>query len=263
MSTILAASSEPRDAGVRDALAELILSMADDEFVIGYWDSEWTGIAPMLEEDVAFSSIAQDEIGHARALYELLADITGGDADGMAYGRSPEAYRHARLLNHARGDWAFTIARRYLYDTADAIRLEALASGSYARLAQLVAKVRREETYHLLHMDAWIRRFADGPPETRDRLADALARLWPEAGSVLAPLDGDALLVREGILAAPFADLRARWIGHVGQTLRGLALPAPPSVEPPSDARTRRTEDFRWLWRQFTMVARSEEGATW
>ena len=57
----------------RDALAELLLTLADDEFVLGFWDSEWTGIAPMLEEDVAMSSISQDEIGHARAWYELLA----------------------------------------------------------------------------------------------------------------------------------------------------------------------------------------------
>ena len=46
--------------------------MADDEFVIGFSDSEWTGIAPLLEEDVAMSSLAQDELGHAAALYGLL-----------------------------------------------------------------------------------------------------------------------------------------------------------------------------------------------
>ena len=50
-----------------------LLAIADDELVLGWRDSEWTGIAPVLEEDVAFSSIAQNEIGHARALYELAA----------------------------------------------------------------------------------------------------------------------------------------------------------------------------------------------
>ena len=123
------------DIGGRDALAELLLSVADDEFVIGFWDSEWTGIAPMLEEDVATSSIAQDEIGHARALYELLATLTGDDADQIAFGREADAYRHAALLDHARGDWAFSVARRYLYETADAVRLEALARSSWEPLA--------------------------------------------------------------------------------------------------------------------------------
>ena len=67
----------------RDALAVLLLAMADDEFVLGFSDSEWTGIAPILEEDVAMSSLAQDELGHAQALYRLLADLVddGRDAD--------------------------------------------------------------------------------------------------------------------------------------------------------------------------------------
>jgi ring-1,2-phenylacetyl-CoA epoxidase subunit PaaC len=119
--------------------------MADDEFVIGFSDSEWTGIAPMLEEDVAMSSLSQDELGHAAALYGLLAEVTGRDADAIAYDREPEEYRHARLLDHGRGDWAMTMARRYLYETADAVRLEALADGSWPPLAELVAKLRREE----------------------------------------------------------------------------------------------------------------------
>ena len=63
--------------------------MADDEFVIGFSDSEWTGIAPMLEEDVAMSSLSQDELGHAAALYGLLGGVTGQDPDAIAYDRDP------------------------------------------------------------------------------------------------------------------------------------------------------------------------------
>ncbi|TMB56242.1 MAG: phenylacetate-CoA oxygenase subunit PaaI, partial [Chloroflexi bacterium] len=118
------------DEVTRACIAELLLAMADDEFVLGFWDSEWTGIAPMLEEDVAMSSVSQDEIGHAKAWYELRAELTGEEADEVAFGRPADAYRHAALMNHARTDWAFTIARRYLYETADAVRLEALAGSS-------------------------------------------------------------------------------------------------------------------------------------
>src|SRR3954471_20347339 len=138
------------------ALGGLLRAMADDEFVIGFSDSEWTGIAPLLEEDVAMSSLAQDELGHAAALYGLLAELTGTDADSLAYDREPHDYRHCRLLDHGRGDWAMTIARRYLYDTADSVRLEALARGSWAPLADLVGKLLREERYHLMHAGAWL-----------------------------------------------------------------------------------------------------------
>src|SRR5919199_189065 len=161
----------------REALAELLLALADDEFVLGYWDSEWTGIAPVLEEDVAYSSIAQDEIGHARALYELLAQLAGRPADDIAYDRSPEGFRQAQLLDLDRDDWARSIARRYLYDTADAVRLAALSRSAYAPLANLLGKVRREEAYHLQHFDAWLRRLA-GNPEGRPRLAPVLEQVW-------------------------------------------------------------------------------------
>jgi ring-1,2-phenylacetyl-CoA epoxidase subunit PaaC len=245
-------------------LAELLLTMADDELVIGYWDSEWTGIAPMLEEDVAMSSISQDEIGHAKALYELLAELTEDDADRIAYGRAPEAYRHAALLNHARGDWAFTVARRFLYETADALRLESLAGSSSTRLASLAAKMRREETYHLLHFDLWLRRLAEGGADSRRRLGAALATLWNDAQSILAPLGGEAALLADGTLTASMASLRARWQERVAARLSELGLPALPEPTPPTaEDRGRRTADFAWLHGEMTMVAASEVGATW
>ena len=198
----------------REALDALLLDLADDELVIGYWDSEWTGIAPQLEEDVAMSSLATDEIGHARAFYTLLGDLTGRDPDEIAYDRSVEAVRHARIVDHPRTDWAFSIARRWLYDTADAVRLEALAGSTYEPLAELVAKVRREERYHLLHADAWLRRLAAGDAVAREHLERSWAALIDDGSSVFAPLPGEQALVAAGILPVPLDELATRWIAQ-------------------------------------------------
>ena len=250
------------DVTAREALAELLMSVADDEFIIGFWDSEWTGIAPMLEEDVATSSIAQDEIGHARALYELLAELTGDDADRIAFGRSAADFRHAALMNHARGDWAFSAARRYLYETADAVRLTALARSSHEPLAQLAAKMRREETYHLLHADAWLRRLAEGGAEGRGRLTGGLRDLWTDAQEVFAPLAGEETLVREGFLPEPMSEMHAAWQTRVRPVLEPICGELT-SAAPSLDGRVRRTDDFGWLHGEFTSVVRSEEAATW
>lgn len=258
----------------RNALAELLLTLADDEFVLGYWDSEWTGIAPMLEEDVAFSSLAQDEIGHARVLYEMLAELTGDDANRIAYGRRPEAYRHARLLDHARTDWAFSIARRFLYDTADAARLTALAESSYAPLAGIVRKIRREETYHRMHMEAWVKRLAEAGGEAHRRLSDALERLWPHALTVFTPLDGEEELLNAGILPRPLMAIQQQWLGAVAPLMQSLDLPfpfrtagggrdAPTSPIMMDGGRTTHGDDFRWLWNEFTMVYRQEPDGEW
>jgi len=247
----------------RDALAELLLTIADDEFVLGFWDSEWTGIAPILEEDVAMSSVSQDEIGHAKALYEMLAELTGGDPDEIAFGRPADAYRHAALMNHPRTDWAFTIARRFLYETADAVRLESLAASSHEPLASLARKMRREETYHLLHFDLWLRRLAESGADPRTRLVDALQALWADAQAVFAPLAGEEVLIAAGILPDRLASLRERWVERVTDRFRELGLPPMPIAEAAADGRLEHGADFAWLHAEFTMVAASEAGATW
>ena len=249
-------------ASTLTALDELLLTLADDEFVIGSWDSEWTGIAPMLEEDVATSSVAQDEIGHARALYELLAELRGTDADAIAYGRDAAGYRHASLLDHARRDWAFSVARRYCYETADAVRLEALARSSWEPLALLAGKMRREETYHLLHAEAWLRRMAEAGGDATGRLADAIRALWPDAQDVFAPLLGEEELVTTRALPEPMRALHLDWVERARPRLEAIAGPLPDAA-PRLDGRERHGEDFAWLHGQFTMVTLSEAGATW
>jgi ring-1,2-phenylacetyl-CoA epoxidase subunit PaaC len=253
--------AEGRD---RDALAELLLTMADDEFVSGFTDSEWTGIAPILEEDVAMSSISQDELGHARALYELLATVLddGRDADAIAYDRQPEEYRHARLLDHARGDWADTIARRFLYELSDEARLASIGAG-YPPLANLVEKLRREERYHRMHATVWIDRLARGGSDPRQRLEAALAALAPDATTVFTPLAGEEDLLRAGILTRPLGAAEAAWRADLTSVLVPLGLRVPPGTGEPIDGRTSHSDSFRWLWGEFTTVRRLDPQAVW
>ena len=164
--------------------AETLLPLADDELLVGWRNSEWTGIAPFLEEDVAFSSIAQNEIGHARALYELVAEELGTTADELAYDRAPGDYRCAPLVQLRRMDWAATIARHVLYETADAIRIEALSSSDDPVVAGIAARIDREEVYHRMHAEMWLERLL-ASDEGRVRLEAALDELWPRGLGVL------------------------------------------------------------------------------
>jgi ring-1,2-phenylacetyl-CoA epoxidase subunit PaaC len=218
---------------------DLLLALADDELILGWRNSEWTGIAPFLEEDVAFSSIAQNEIGHARALYELAARELGTDADALAFDRPPEAYRSAPLVELRRLEWARTIARHWLYETADAIRLEALEGSDDPEIAGIAAKIDREEVYHRIHAEMWIDRLL-ASEEGRPRVDEALEELWPYALGVLDE------------------ELRPELVRRVEAKL-GRALP---EVEPVS--RGQHEAELAELLEEMTMVRRSAPaGARW
>jgi ring-1,2-phenylacetyl-CoA epoxidase subunit PaaC len=155
--------------------AQALLEIADDELVLGWRNSEWTGIAPFLEEDVAFSSIAQNEIGHARALYELVARDLDTTADELAFDRRPDEYRCSEFVElRLVPDWARTIARHYLYETADEQRIKALMESDDPEVAGLAAKIDREEAYHRMHAQMWFDRLKDEP-----RFVEALEELGP------------------------------------------------------------------------------------
>ena len=218
---------------------DLLLAFADDELILGWRNSEWTGIAPFLEEDVAFSSIAQNEIGHARALYELAAADLGTTADELAFDRSPDEYRSAPLVELRRLEWARTIARHWLYETADEIRLAALKASDDSEIAGLAAKMDREEVYHRMHADMWIDRLL-ATDEGRARLGDAVDELWPYALGVL----DDALR----------PEFRARVEEKLGRKL--------PEVEPVP--RGAHEVELGELWEEMTSVRRSAPaGSQW
>ena len=189
--------------------------------------------------------------------------MTGADPDAIAYDREPAAYRHCRLLDHGRGDWAMTIARRYLYDTADGVRLEALVDGSWVPLADLVGKLVREERYHQMHASVWLDRLARGGDEPRSRLLAALTLLGPDAATVFAPLPDEEDLLHAGTLTAPMAQLEARWRETVGPVFATLGLPMPPPARDPARGRLDHGEAFAWLWHEFNAVRAAEPGVTW
>jgi len=193
-----------------EARLQLLLALGDDEFVLGQRDSEWTGIAPSVEEDVAFSSIAQDEIGHALALYTLAGQLLGRDASAVAFDRSPDSFRHARLLEAPRGDYAFTITRRFVYELADRQRLGALVDSGWQPLAELARKMVVEELLHFDHAALWLRRLSAREPG-RSRVASALDAVLPAASRLLAPLPVDQELVSEGVMTRSWRDLFADW----------------------------------------------------
>lgn len=221
---------EEVDESFTTALEAALLAAADDDHVMGNRLCDWTGVAPTVEEDVAISNVAQDELGHAEHLYAEVAKLRDATAQELAYEREPEAYRNARLLEAPFEEWADTIVRHYCYDVADRIRLEALADGEYDPIQGLLEKILAEEAYHLEHGEVWIETLANDD-EGQERLQAALEEHWADA---LAFFDAEDEPV-EGVYGTSLSGQREAFLEEVVPTFEAAGL-AVPELEAPAEA---------------------------
>lgn len=235
-----------------------LLALADDEHIVGARHTAWIGLGPFLEEDLAFCSIAQDELGHALALYGMLVDPV--EVDHFALLRDPSDYRSCWLVERECSEWSDALVRHWLYDRAEALRWQPLADSRHQPLAALAERARREEEFHLQHALQLMSRIATS--QEAPRIADAIGRLLPSA---IAMWDGaqpaDELRVD---------DLPARWERDVRGDLEtwDLAIdwPGEAAVAAVRDrqlARTARSPDFERLRQDLVRVVTVDPAATW
>ncbi|MHC4989602.1 MAG: 1,2-phenylacetyl-CoA epoxidase subunit PaaC [Planctomycetota bacterium] len=255
------------DTTTQPALIQLLLALADDKLMLGHRHSDWTGLAPILEEDIAFSSIAQDELAHASAIYELVAARVGVRADDLAFGRPPEAYRCASIVEIPdEFDWAFAICRQFCCDHFDLLRLERLGRSSDEPVAALARRLHAEERVHVTHADDWIGRLGRGTDESAQRLQAALTRLAPMAGLLCEPTEGQDGLEVDGTYPAvdDGGDMFDAWRGALDAVLEPAGLTF--AVSRPDAAggrRGRHTPHLATLLDEMCEVYRTDPGAAW
>lgn len=251
---------------IKQALAQKLLAMADDELILAHRNSEWCGHAPILEEDIAFANIAQDELGHAGLWYGLLRALEGSDPDRLVFFREASEYRNVRMVELPNGDWAFSMLRQYLFDCYETVLLERLVQSNLPPLAQAAAKAQREEIYHLRHTQTWVQRLGLGTEESRRRMQEALDTLWPQTLQLFVPLPDEERLVQADIVAPP-KQLKEQWRETVVPFLEssGLSLGGQPDGSNNGGAlsRDRHTEHLPPLLEELQSVARLDPEAAW
>ncbi|UII24556.1 phenylacetate-CoA oxygenase subunit PaaC [Fulvivirga maritima] len=182
-----------------DAVKELLFKIADDQLIIGHRNSEWTGMGPILEEDIAFSSMAQDKIGQSYALYQLLHELGEEEPDQIAFMRKADLFKNCQLTELPNGEYDHSLIRHFLFDTAEIIRFGYLAQSSYTPLAQLAKKIQGELRYHTMHANTWIKQLGTANEESILRLQYSLDQLLPFALGIFEPSPFENILIEEQI----------------------------------------------------------------
>jgi ring-1,2-phenylacetyl-CoA epoxidase subunit PaaC len=252
---------------LKEPLVQLLLSVADDKFMLGHRNSDWTGLAPILEEDIAFSALAQDEMAHAQALYQMIAGLLGTKPDKLAFGRRPEEYRCAQIVEPSDDfEWATALARNFFCDHFDFIRLHGLARSTYTPLAQLGTRLAAEEQIHVEHTDAWMTRLGRGGQDAHDRMQVALDKLAGLAPMLLERTAGQESLESQGIYPLPSPGIFERWSEDLYRVTREARLDLqlqPPSPGALGGRRGRHSAAFGPLLDEMTEVYRLEPEAAW
>lgn len=248
-----------------EALKELLYKMADDQLIIGHRNSEWTGFGPLLEEDIAFSSMAQDKIGHSLALYTILHSLGEQEPDTLAFTRHAGQFHNCLLTELPNGEYDFSLIRHFLYDTAEVLRFDMLAQSSFQSLAQVAKKIRGELRYHTLHANTWIKQLGSATGESIGRLQKSLDFALPFALGIFESSPFEKELINSGFFGGE-EELQSRWKKRVEEIISEtqLQLPAWDALEPQMGGRFgKHTTHLQPLLDEMSEVFKIDPTAEW
>ena len=251
-----------------NALFELLLRLGDDRLVLGHRLSEWCGHGPSLEEDIALSNVALDLIGQATMFLRLAGEVEGKgrDEDALAYFREVVEFRNAQLVELPKGDFAFTIARQFLFDVYAVVLLDALSRSAHPELAAIAAKSLKEAKYHVRHSGEWMLKLGDGTDESHRRVQKAVDTLWRFTPELFAADDVDRTMLAAGI-APDLAALKDQWASLVRDVIARATLTLPNDTARVASTRGGRTgahtEHLGHMLAEMQIIARSHPGAKW
>ena len=247
------------------ALLAYVLALADDALVLGHRLSEWSGKAPMLEEDIALSNLALDLIGQARLFYTYAGEIEGNgrDEDALAYLRDEHAYTNLLIAEQANGDFAATMVRHLLYAAFVHPYFQALQKSSDTPLAEIAAKAVKEMAYHVRHASEWVIRLGDGTDESHGRAQSAMDDLWMFTGEMFDLSDSERMLVQNGV-APDRAAIKPAWNATLDRVLSEATLKRPPDRWMQTGGRAgRHGEHLGRLLAEMQVLHRAHPGARW
>ncbi|MEL7203888.1 MAG: 1,2-phenylacetyl-CoA epoxidase subunit PaaC [Pseudomonadota bacterium] len=249
-----------------DHLFEFLLRQGDNTLVLGHRTSEWCGVGPALEEDIALANTALDLIGQTQLWLGYAAEVEakGRTANDLAFQRDGYDFRNILMLEVPNEDFGRTLMRQFFFDAFQVPWLDALQSSSDQRVAEIAAKSLKEATYHLDRSAGTVIALGDGTAESNARMQAALAYLWPYTGEVFADDAIDHAMAEADIAPLP-STLQARWQETVAKTFAQASLTQPEGSFAHSGGRTgtRHTEHLGHMLATMQTLQRSYPGATW
>ena len=205
-------------------MISLIGSLADNKGALGRRYGEWAVSAPTIESAVAAAAMAQDELGHARATYPVLAKLgVSRDDEGL------EAGYPLPVIARELPDWASFIAANLVVDGVLTTFVAGARDSSIEPLAQRARKILQEEGSHKVHAEAWARRIERAGGSDLDLLQRRIDEMWIQAARWPGPdeHEGYRSAMAAGMVAFGPAHIRRQVRDWLSPLVDGLTLDEP------------------------------------
>ena len=229
--------------------------------------AEWSGHAPILEEDIALTNLALDLVGQARALLTHVGAQAGFDEDQLAFLRNERDFLNVTLAElpgrKAGRDFADAIVRNFLLAAWMNVLWARLEASSDAEIAAIAGKAVKESRYHVAHAADWLVRLGDGTDESARRTRQALDRLWPYTAELF-ETDAIDTAAAEAGLGPLRAALQAEWRAVVEPMFAeaGLKVPATGAFRS-TGSKGVHSEHMGYLLAEMQTLQRSFPGGQW
>lgn len=258
----------------KDAIVNLLFQLADDDFLFAYRGSEWLGLAPHIEEDVASSSISQDSMGHAAMFFQLLEELEVGTVNELAHLRPANERKNTILVERPNGegfymevpkfDWAYAVVRNYFYTLAKKVKIDSLKTSSYKPLSETAVKVNMELYYHLLHWKTWFVQLLSSTEEAKQRMQSAIQEVLKDFGDVFSLGKLGDEIVKFDLIEEENA-LKRRWVSQLKPVFSSLELNLPeiPTKIKQNGRNGEHTDDLNLALSTLSEVFRLDTAASW
>jgi ring-1,2-phenylacetyl-CoA epoxidase subunit PaaA len=151
-----------------EGMRRILTVSADTEFVSAPAYLRAAQHAPALNNFGSAMSIIQDELAHAHIGYRLLGDL-GVDMDELIYERPALKFKYPYAFDVPLNSWVELVCANALYDQAGFVLLsDVYHSSTFGPWKRALAKVDKEETFHLRHGRTWLKKLTKEPDGKAD-----------------------------------------------------------------------------------------------
>ena len=211
-----------------DILINYILGIADNSLILGQRLGTLTGHGPSLETDIACTNISLDLFGQVRGYYQYAADLSEEDKteDDFAFLRKEREYKNVLLVEQPNRDFAYVIARQYLFDVFHILQMQELQNSKDENLAAIAKKGIKEVSYHVRFSGDWMKRLGDGTEESHNKIQEAVNNLWGYTNELFMMTEADKEAAEAGI-GVDVSKLKDTYYNRVENLLKEATIEIP------------------------------------